>query len=272
MEQLANIAFTLGVVAYSVAGTLFFLELARPDGLPLARKWAPRALALGVGLHASQVVLSSFVLHVCPVTSINFALSLGALVAAAAYLRLRPRGLHAMGVFVAPMALTFLVAAQFVGDVGVAHELSTTLLAMHITANLVGVGFVLLAGGASFFYLLQERRLKSKKLGMSRGRLPALSALDSTEHRLLLVGFPLLTFGAVTGGIFFSELGPIGSASFARAIVGYFTWAVVAGVLLLRTIGGWRGRKSAYGTLAGVFGVALLLALYALRPLLGGGA
>lgn len=273
MDQLANIAFTLGVIAYSVAATLFFLDLLRREGLAPAQRWAPRVLGFGAVCHAGHVVFASLVTRVCPVESIHFAMSLGALVAAVAYLWLRARrGLGAMGVFVAPLALTFLVAAQFVGgEAGPAEGLSRTLLALHITSNIVGFGFVLLAGAASVFYLVQERRLKAKRPSFAGGRLPALASLETTEHRLLLIGFPLLTFGVVSGGLFFAQIGPVGSASFLRAILGYTTWALVALVLLMRNLAGWRGRRMAYGTLAGLVCVSLVIAFYAIRSTWGVG-
>lgn len=273
MELLATTAFTLGVIAYSVACTLFFMDLARREGHSVAELWAPRALALGALSQGTHVVVASLVLHVCPVESIHFVLSLAALVAVVGYLWMRARrGLGALGIFVAPVALTFLVAAQFVDTSLPPSGLSRTLLAFHVTSNLIGIGFVLLAGGASAFYLLQNRRLKTKSMPLAPGRVPALDALDLAQHRLLLIGFPLLTVGVVSGALFFGQVGPVGSASFIRAALGYATWIVVAAVLVLRSTLGWRGRLAAFGTLAGVALLTLVLAIYALRPLLGGGA
>ena len=58
----------------------------------------------------------------------------------------------------------------------------------------------------------------------------------------------------------------------ARAVLGYATWTVVAAVLIMRATLGWRGRLAAFGTLAGVALLTLVLVIYAMRPLLGGGA
>ncbi len=272
MELLATLAFTLGVVAYSVASTLFFVDVARREGHALAGRWAKRTLCVGAACQAIQVVAASLAAGVCPVESIHFALGLASLVAIVAYLWLSARrGLGALGIFLSPMALALLIATQFVGESLAPTGLSRTLLAIHVTSNLVGLGFVLLAGGASAFYLLQERRLKSKRGSLAHGRLPALDTLDATEHRLLVLGFPLLTFGVVTGGLFFAQLGPVGSAGFARAVLGYVTWLLVALVLVLRGTLGWSGRRAAYGTLAGVACLALIIAFYALRPFFGDG-
>lgn len=269
MEALATVSFSLAVIAYSVASTQFFLELARrrvvaPQELPA------RILALGALLHAGHIVAASLLSDICPVTSMHFGLSLAAWVAVVAFLFLRRgRKLDALGSFVGPLSLIFLVSAQFIGTTPVAEGLSSAMLALHITVNIIGLGFVLLAGGAASFYVFVESRLKQKKLAVV-GKLPSLDQLDQLRHRLLVIGFPLLTIGAVTGAIFFSQIDAGSFASLARAVLGYAAWLVVAIVLLLRAMLGWEGRRSAYGTLAGVLCVSLVLLVYVLRPYFGG--
>jgi ABC-type uncharacterized transport system permease subunit len=269
MEALATVTFSLAVIAYTVASTQFFLELARKR-MPTGAEVPARFLALGAVLHALQIVTASLLTNICPVTSMHFALSLAAWVSVVAFLVFRRgRQMDALGSFVGPLSLTFLVAAQFIGDSPAPSGLSSAMLALHITVNIIGLGFVLLAGGAASFYVFVEARLKSKRLA-AIGRLPSLDQLDRLRHRLLLIGFPLLTVGVVTGGIFFSQIDVENFASIARAAFGYAAWLSVAVVLLLRSLLGWEARKSAFGTLAGVLCVSLVLLVYVLRPLLGG--
>ena len=268
MTDVATIAFYLGVITYSVAATLFFLELARKDGDATRAQWAPRLLAVGGVLHAIHVLTASLLTHVCPIDSLHFALSFSALIAVAAYLGLRERlRLSALGAFVAPIALTFLVGAQFVGQSSeAALGVSRTLLMFHIAANVLGIGLFLIAGAAGSVYLLQERRLRTKKRVASTGsRLPPLDALDTTTHRLLLAGFPLLTFGVVTGSVFSHQLTNPGGAESLRSLLGYATWILLAAVLVLRKTAGFSGRKAAYGTIAGVVCMLLVLLLYVVR-------
>ena len=272
MADFATIAFYLGVITYSVAATLFFMELARKDGSIVRAQWAPRLLALGGALHAIHLLVSSLLTHVCPIDSLHFALSFSALIAVAAYLALRERlRLSALGAFIAPIALTFMVGAQFVGQSGEAAQgVSRTLLMFHIAANVLGIGLFLIAGAAGSVYLLQERRLRTKKRVAAMGsRLPPLEALDTTTHRLLLAGFPLLTFGVVTGAVFSHQLTNAGGAESLRSLLGYATWILLAAVLVLRKTAGFRGRKAAYGTLAGVLCMLLVLLMYVVRA--GGG-
>src|SRR3954470_8064159 len=144
MEALATIAFYLGVIAYSAASTLFFLDLARQT-TPARSAWGPRVLAAGAALYGVHVVVASLVLKRCPVESLHFGLSFSALVAVAAFLLLRRHAnLDPMGVLVAPIALTFLVGAQFVGvDLAPEALISRPLLVLHVTANVLGLGIFL---------------------------------------------------------------------------------------------------------------------------------
>jgi ABC-type uncharacterized transport system permease subunit len=268
MDDVATIAFYLGVITYSVAATLFFLELARKDGDAARAQWAPRLLALGGALHAVHVLTASLLSHVCPIDSLHFALSFSALIAVGAYLALRERlRLSALGAFIAPIALTFLVGAQFVGQNSeAALGVSRTLLMFHIAANVLGIGLFLIAGAAGSVYLLQERRLRTKKRVASLGsRLPPLDSLDTTSHRLLLAGFPLLTFGVVTGAVFSHQLTNLSGAESLRSLLGYATWILLAAVLVLRKTAGFSGRKAAYGTIAGVLCMLLVLLMYVVR-------
>ena len=267
MPELVTAAFGLGVVAYSAAATIFFLELLRGgDKLPGA--FGPRVLMLGAFIHAVHVVVASLLSRACPVESLHFGLSLSALGAVVTYLLLQKRfRVHALGAIVAPLALTFLIGAQFVSAPRAEAELPRGLLAFHIAANLIGLGVFLVAGGSSALYVVVERRLRQKKLGLSpsSSRLPPLEALDRTAHRLLLVGFPLLTFGVVTGAVFTQRVAEAGSVAIFRTVLGYATWGLLAAVLLLRQIIGLRGRRAAYGTLAGVACVLAVLIVYAVR-------
>jgi ABC-type uncharacterized transport system permease subunit len=269
MEILATVAFSFGVIAYSVSSTLFYLELVR-SSRELRAGLAARVLALGALCHVIQVSTSLVLGDARSLETIHFLLSAAAWVVVVSFLVLRRgRPIDALGVFVGPLALTFLVAAQFVDAELPAVGVSRWLLGLHVAANLLGLSFVFLAGGTSIFYLALERRLKAKRRAQVQGRLPSLDVLDTLGHRLLLVGFPLLSFGVVSGGVFFAQLGALSGLSFARAVLGYVTWALVAGVLLSRALFGFGGRRSAYGTLWSVACLTLLLVVYLLRPLWG---
>jgi ABC-type uncharacterized transport system permease subunit len=212
-----------------------------------------------------HIVVSSLVLHVCPVEGIHFAMSIVSLLAAFAYALARARfRVDVIGAFVAPLALTFLLASRFVGP-GAAPRFRSAILPFHVAANLLGVALFTLAFATAVAYLVQERHLKRKDLHGIFERLPPLDALDRAEHRFLVAGFPLLTIGVLTGTLWAREVEAGGAAEIARAAFAYASWALFGGVLLLRAAAGWRGRRAAYGTIAGFGFTLLVLALYLVR-------
>ena len=263
--NLADLLFGATAGVYLAASVLFTLYL-----FGLAEKawvWAPRLVALGVPLHAAQIVVSSLILKVCPVQGIHFALSVASMLAAGVYAVARTRfRIDVVGAFVAPMALTFLLASQLVAaNVAEAHQFRSAILPFHVAANLMGVALFTLAFAAAVAYLVQEKRLKQKKLDGVMQRLPPLDALDKAEHRFLILGFPMMTIGILTGTLWAKEVEAGGAAEITRAAFGYVSWSLFGLVLLLRAAAGWRGRRAAYGTIAGFGFAVLVLLLYLVR-------
>jgi ABC-type transport system involved in cytochrome c biogenesis permease subunit len=94
-----------------------------------------------------------------------------------------------------------------------------------------------------------------------------LDFLDGLSHRTLLVGFPLLTAGLITGAL-------QAQAAWGRFLtwdptqaLSLITWVMYAGLLQARLTAGWRGRKAALLAIVG-FG-SLLVAFVGVSVLLG---
>jgi ABC-type uncharacterized transport system permease subunit len=266
---LANALFVATAVLYLAASVIFTVDLAGRAGA--AAKFGPRLVAVGVPLHAAQIVVWSLVLRACPVEGIHFALSLASMLACLLYLvgRLRFR-MDPVGAFVAPQALAFLLASRFVGPaIDSEPRLRSALLPFHVATSLFGIALFTLASAAAVGYLLQERHLKRKHLeGMER--LPPIDALDRAEHRFLIAGFPLLTIGILTGTIWAREIQAGGAAEVARAALSYAAWSLIGAVLILRAAAGWRGRRAAVGTILGFGLTMLVLVFYLVRSVLAG--
>jgi ABC-type uncharacterized transport system permease subunit len=269
MTTLAEFVFFGAVLAYAGASFVFFYHLAKPGTTPRAARAAPRVLAIAATLHLAYVLIASVSANVCPVKSIHFVASIAACIAAGLYLALRRFArIDALGAFVAPVALTFVLASRFVGSPD--RVVGGGLLAVHVTVNVLGDALFLLASGAAVLYLVEERRLKAKRPASVFGALPALDSLDLAEHRLLLIGFPLLTLGIITGTVWAHRI-EIGSpAETARALFAYATWVLIGSVLVFRTMLGWRGRRAAYFTIAGFLCAVAVLVIYLVRGPVGG--
>ncbi len=269
----------LGALLYAGAAGLFFADAAKRGASPRAsipavsraRAVAPNLLAVAALCHLGYITVASFIARTCPIGSIHFNLSLIAIFSAFGFTLLRasrgaPRdNLDALGLLVAPLGLAFLLGTFLLDKPAVGHSLGLGLIAFHALVNVVGIALFTLAGAAATLYLVQERRLKQKRLARVGG-LPPLDTLDRAVHRFLLIGFPLLTIGIVSGTFFAYQLETGTTTEVMRIVFGYATWLLIAAVLLLRTAAGWRGRRSAYGTLLGLCFAMGVLAVYATRP------
>ncbi|MSP24131.1 MAG: hypothetical protein EXR75_02985 [Myxococcales bacterium] len=267
MHALGLMSFISAAACYLAASAFFYLDIVRVNARFVTL--APVTLGVAATAHACFITVASFVAHVCPVHSVEFILSVAALVATVVYLALRNRfRIHALGILVAPVGLVLTLATYFLRGAAPGQRLPASFIGLHVLANLTGLAMFLLASGAAVLYLVQERRLKRKSAAVM-GTLPSLDALDRAVHRFLIAGFPLLTLGVVSGTVWSERLSRDAPQELLRAVLSYTTWLLFAAVLLLRVLGGWRGRRAAYGTVAGFACALMVLTFYLVRPLLG---
>ena len=104
---------------------------------------------------------------------------------------------------------------------------------------------------------MQDRLLKSKQFNVLYFKLPPLDSLDSLNQRSILLGFPFLTLGILTGAL--SAQLTLGSylSWNPEQIWALVTWIFYFAVLLGRVTVGWRAKKAAYLTIVGFAGVIL---------------
>jgi ABC-type uncharacterized transport system permease subunit len=162
VEALADALFYATSAAYVTATVVFLRFLAQGKGD--IGTTGPRLIAFGAVAHALHIVVASKVAHVCPVAGIRFPMSVAAMVMCVAYVALRRRlKIAVAGAFIAPLALTTLLASRFVGgSMEPGQKIQSAVLPFHVTTNLVGVALFSLAFAAALLYLVQERRLKQK--------------------------------------------------------------------------------------------------------------
>ncbi|TKB89302.1 MAG: c-type cytochrome biogenesis protein CcsB [Nitrospira sp.] len=167
--------------------------------------------------------------------------------------------IHVLGSFMVPLALVSLVSSAALPETVPTLQPVFKTLWFHVTLSMLGtVGFTV-AFVAGVMYLIQDRLLKSKQFNVLYSKLPALDFLDHLNQQSIVLGFPLLTLGIVTGAI---------SAEFARGsyvswnpeqIWALVTWVFYFVVLLGRLTVGWRAKRAAYLTVIGFACVILTL-------------
>jgi cytochrome c-type biogenesis protein CcsB len=253
---------TLGLYLIATGLSLIHL-LRRSETLPRAILWVTGA---GFGAHTVALVTRSVALSQVPMTSFHEALSFfsWALVLVFLLVDFRHR-VHVLGAFILPLAsLSLVSAAALPKDISTLQPVFGTVW-LHVILSILGtVGFAV-AFAAGIMYLIQDGLLKSKKFNVLYTKLPPLDFLDHLNQQSIVMGFPFLTLGIITGAV---------SAEFARGSYLNWnpeqTWALVTWVfyfvvLVGRLTVGWRAKRAAYLTIIGFAGVILTFLGVALK-------
>ncbi len=158
-----------------------------------------------------------------------------------------------LGSFIIPIAFTALLypalASQEIREL--TPLLRSSWLGIHVTLAFLGDAAFALAFAISIVYILQEYQLKAHKFGNTFRKLPSLEILDALNHRVITIGFLLLTLGMITGALWArTSLGSYLQGD-PREIWSLITWVIYAALLHGRLTVGWRGRRSAIMAIIG---------------------
>lgn len=262
----ASPAFWLAVVAYALAALGSGIGFVAGD-----QRWtrfARLALIVAVLGHGVDIAWRG-VDRVHPAASVREALGFLAWIIASGYLIASWRyHLELAGVVLIPIVTVILAAARL-SPTGQPQANLTTLGRIHISLATVGVAIFALAGALSAIYLIEDRNLRRKRFDARSFKQGApLSAMDRGSQRLVAAGFPIFTVAMILGAIWVDRRGSgLVRPEYGAAMI---TWVSYAGLLTARVALGWRGRKTAWLTLAG-FGAALIvLSIYFVRRMVAG--
>jgi cytochrome c-type biogenesis protein CcsB len=215
------------------------------------------ALAGAFGVHSLALISRYFEAGHTPVTNLHESLSFFAWTIVGIYLVLYAKyRIDVLAAFVSPLAaILLLLASLFPHEIlPLPPALRSDWLPVHTILAFLGNGLFTLAFAAGVMYLIQERQIKSKKIGSMYHRLPALKILDDLNYRCLTIGFPLLTLGIISGSLWAESAWGSYWSWDAKETWSLITWFLYAAMLHARFAMGWRGRKAAILAIVG-FGV-----------------
>jgi cytochrome c-type biogenesis protein CcsB len=130
-------------------------------------------------------------------------------------------------------------------------------LPVHAGISLIAYGFLALAFCGGIMYLLQERELKSRRLGYFFSRLPSLDALDQLNSHCLALGFAFLCLGMVTGLFWSKQAWGTYWRWNPKEVCSLVIWLIYLVQIHQRFTVGWRGRRAAIMIVVG-FGVVIV--------------
>ena len=125
------------------------------------------------------------------------------------------------------------------------------MITLHTWCSLLSYAAFLAAFVTGLLFLIQERQLKRKRMGMLFHQLPSLETLDRLNFLAISVGFGLLTVGATSG---FVQAAMLRGSWWTGDPKEYLTVCLWAGYLMLwalRRRATLRGRRVALLSVAG---------------------
>lgn len=128
---------------------------------------------------------------------------------------------------------------------------------VHVGLFLAGYAALFLTFVTGLMYLIQERELKSKRPRAFYYRLPPLKKLDQVAYQTLAFGFVFVTLGVIEGSVWAALHWGARWIVDPTIALAFITWAIYLAMLFGRLAVGWRGRKSAYFSIAGFSCAAL---------------
>ncbi len=246
--QLLQWTAALYLSAGLVAGVGLALETRRLERVSVA------LLAFGAVLHGISFSMLHDLVPTPPVTDITAAISFMSWVGTLSYLLLlRRTRLQRLMVLVAPASFlgAFLAAIRLPAATAAPVSSMGSWPHAHVLLASAGLSLLGLAALAGAMFLVEHRRLKSKRplLGL-RMPLPSLEALDRVNAVTLSVGFPLLTLGVLTGMMWLqTAFGTIwtGSAHETWCVVAWAVYGILVGARFVAHQGSRQAAASAVG-------------------------
>jgi cytochrome c-type biogenesis protein CcsB len=162
-----------------------------------------------------------------------------------------------IGAFVMPFALLGMAWAQLGMNSGIeplVPALQSNWLIYHVITCFLGYAAFAVACGISIMYLIKAGSEESAGKTADNGLMtmfPPIRVLDDLNYRSIMVGFPLLTLGIITGAIWANYAWGTYWSWDPKETWSLIVWFVYAAFLHARITKGWVGRRAAWLSIIG---------------------
>ena len=229
---------------YAASLALYIWNLREPSRA--AGIGATSCLVVGLVLHYLALLARSRLIHAVPYDDLFGSLSLFAWLLAATYLCLE--AIHrrrAVGPFVLPIVLgVFLLAHLPEARPVKAPPAQGPLFAFHVTLNILAYSAFAISFVLSIIFLVQNWRLRNRKLGEVGWRFPALDVLERMTRSSVLIGCVSLAAGVTAGLITAHRLEGSYWNGDPKVIITVLIFLIYVGYTVLSQTAAWRGARA----------------------------
>ena len=262
--QFSGQIFNLVTIIYFVAMVLFFLYLAaRNNTLGLIATltsiggFIAHTAALGLRWYESYQVLGEY--GRAPLTNLYESVVFFSWSIVLVYLLLDWKyKQRSVGAFVMPFALFSMVGAQMWLNADIdplVPALQSNWLTYHVITCFLGYAGFAVACGVSIMYLMkigkEEKHQGEKPMGGLLGFFPSTRILDDINYRAIMIGFPLMTLGIVTGAAWANYAWGTYWSWDPKETWSLIVWFIYAAFIHARFTRGWVGRRAAWLSILG---------------------
>lgn len=253
-----------GVLAAYFLATLFFLIylVSQRRSLAVVSVWIT---ALGWIGHTLLLIGQTMTTGALPLATMEQGMAFVAWALALALLAFELRyRLHVLGSFILPLSFLLLLPSVVMpAGAGQTPALFTSAwFGIHAVFSLLGFVSFAVAFIVGLMYLAQNRMLKTKRLNTMYEQLPSLELLDEMNRGAILIGFPLLTIGMLSGAIWSGQIKGVIWSWTPKQMLTLMTWFFYLLILHGRMNFGWRAKRAASLAIIGfiIVGVTFLFA------------
>lgn len=164
---------------------------------------------------------------------------------------------RAIGAFVMPFALLGMAWGQLSLNSGIeplVPALQSNWLTYHVITCFLGYAAFAVACGISIMYLIKAGSEDSGDAAAGSGMLamfPPIRVLDDLNYRAIMIGFPLLTLGIITGAAWANYAWGTYWSWDPKETWSLIVWFVYAAFLHARFTRGWVGKRAAWLSIIG---------------------
>jgi len=176
-----------------------------------------------------------------------------------------------IGVFVTPFAFLAIALTSIVPGINakitpLMPALQSNWLTIHVTTCFFGYAAFAVSFGVSILYLIRSRKTGQEEAESKW--LPSTAILDEINYKSIVIGFPLLTLGIVTGAAWANYAWGSYWSWDPKETWSLITWFVYAAFLHARLTRDWRGKKAAILSIVGF--VAVLFTYFGVNYIISG--
>jgi cytochrome c-type biogenesis protein CcsB len=176
-----------------------------------------------------------------------------------------------IGVLITPFAFLAIALTSIVPGIDakitpLMPALQSNWLTIHVTTCFFGYAAFAVSFGVSILYLIRDREGSQKEEGSKW--LPSTLVLDEINYKSIVIGFPMLSLGIITGAAWANYAWGSYWSWDPKETWSLITWFVYAAFLHARFTRDWRGRKAAILSIVGF--AAVLFTYFGVNYVLSG--